>query len=168
MVGDKIWLVSEVNQGTKFYLKLPYDKFTNRKEMESNTTDMHKPKSYDWTGKTILVVEDNEPNFILIKEILKRTGVEIIHAITGIEAIEQSKNNIDLVLMDIRLPEMDGYETTRKIKSLKPDLPVIAQTAYAMADDINKCYEAGCSDYFAKPINRKELLAMINNFFHLK
>lgn len=134
--------------------------------MESKATNNNTPKSYEWNEKTILVVEDNEPNYIFIKEILKKTGVNLIHAITGKEAIKYSEEDkIDLVLMDIRLPEMDGFEATRMIKKIKPDLPIIAQTAYAMSEDRIKCFEAGCSGYFSKPINRKELLAMIDTYF---
>lgn len=98
--------------------------------------------------------------------LLKKTGIEILHATNGRKAVEivKSCDNIDAVIMDIQLPEMDGLEATRLIKNLDNQLPVIAQTAYAMAGDKEKMKLAGCDDYIPKPIDAKQLLGMLNNY----
>jgi len=121
---------------------------------------------YVWIDKIILVVEDIDLNFLYISELLKPTGTMIIHAMNGKEAVErcQSEENIDIVLMDIYMPIMNGYEATRQIKQIRPELPVIAQTAYAMAEDRKRAIEAGCDDFIAKPIGRDDLLSKINSF----
>ncbi len=123
-----------------------------------------------WIDKIILVVEDIDLNFLYISELLKPTGAMIIHALNGKEAVErcQKDDNIDIILMDIYMPIMNGYEATRQIKSLRPDLPIIAQTAYAMSEDRKRAIEAGCNDFIAKPIGREELLFKIDKFFQRK
>lgn len=108
---------------------------------------------------TVLVVEDDEDSFFLLKIILKKLPVNLLHARNGEEAVEvcKSNNQIDVVLMDINLPLLNGYEATRKIKEFRKDLPIIAQTAYTMGDEMEKCFAAGCDDYIAKPINSEKL-----------
>ena len=122
-----------------------------------------------WMNKVILVVEDDNINFQYIDALLKNTGFKIIHAKTGEEAVSFCKtiNKIDLVLMDIQLPFMSGYEATRIIKSIRKDLPIIAQTAYVLNDDRIKSLEVGCSDYISKPIEAEELYAMISKCLDL-
>ena len=125
---------------------------------------------YVWIDKIILVVEDIDLNFLYISELLKPTGAMIVHAVNGKEAVErcQKEDNIDLVLMDIYMPVMNGYEATRQIKSMRPGLPIVAQTAYAMAEDRKRAVEAGCDDFIAKPIGKDELLFKIDRFFQRK
>jgi len=122
--------------------------------------------NYNWENKTFLVVEDEISNYKLIQAVLKKTKVKIIWVSDGKKAIEECENNnkIDLVIMDIKMPIMDGYEATKKIKSINKDLPIIAQTAYAMAEDRENSLNAGCDDYVSKPINIQEFLEKINNF----
>jgi FOG: CheY-like receiver len=121
---------------------------------------------YVWIDKMILVAEDIDLNFLYISELLKPTGAMILHAINGKEALEQCQKEagIDLVLMDIYMPIMNGYEATRQIKHLRPDLPVIAQTAYALSEDRKRALEAGCDDFIAKPISKEELLLKMGKF----
>lgn len=125
-------------------------------------SDLNKTKN-----KKILVAEDDEVNFLLVEEILEKYRFQIIHAITGIEAIElcNRHEDIELVLMDIKMPEMSGLEATRKIKEFRPDLPIVAQTAYAMTTDKKNALEAGCTDYLAKPIRILELENIIKKYF---
>ncbi len=103
---------------------------------------------------------------MLIEEVLRKTKVNIVWAKNGLEAVNMvmKNNHFDLVLMDIKMPEMDGFEATLKIKGKHPELPVIAQTAYAMTIEKEKSLEAGCDDYIAKPINPKELIVLISKY----
>ena len=119
----------------------------------------------DWQGKSILVVEDEDHNFAYIHEILKRTHVTILRAENGLRAVERAlKEPIDLVLMDIKLPEMDGIMATMEIRKTLPDLPIIAQTAFAMEKENLACLNAGCDDYIAKPFEPFRLLERVKYF----
>jgi CheY-like chemotaxis protein len=111
----------------------------------------------------VLVVEDNYVSYKLLEASLYKTGVNIIHAVDGQDAIDKVKMRpeINLVLMDIQLPIINGYDATREIKKIRPSLPVIAQTANAMDDDRLKCLNAGCNDYISKPIILEKLLNII-------
>lgn len=122
---------------------------------------------YTWIDKVVLVVEDIDLNFLYISELLKPTGAMILHAVHGKQAVEQCQNNpaIDMVLMDIYMPVMNGYEATRQIKVIRPELPIIAQTAYAMSEDRTRATEAGCDDFIAKPIGKEELLSKMDKLF---
>ena len=103
----------------------------------------------------------------LLKTIFKKSANEILQARTGAEAVESCRNNpdIDLVLMDIRMPEMDGYEATRQIRQFNKDVVIIAQTAYGLAGDRERAIEAGCNDYISKPIYINELRELIRKHF---
>jgi len=119
----------------------------------------------NWENKTILIVEDVEPNYYLLKNSLKKTKAKIVWAGTGDEAINMCKNNpdIDIVLMDIHLPDISGHEATRKIKALRNEITVIAQTAFVFSGERQKSIDAGCDDYIAKPIRSSELIYKIKN-----
>jgi two-component system, cell cycle response regulator DivK len=122
--------------------------------------------SYNWSDMCILVVEDNYISFKLLEVLLSRTGINIVHAENGITAIKivMECPEINLVLMDIQLPLMNGYEATMKIKEIRPELVVIAQTANAMEDDRQKCLNSGCTDYISKPIVFETMLSLINAY----
>ncbi len=116
----------------------------------------------DWQDKVLLVVEDEDHNFTYIYEILKKTKIKILRAETGMEAMRLFRENkVNMILMDIKLPEMDGYEATREIKTIDPGIPVVAQTAYAMMHEREKCRQAGCDDYISKPFEPSRLLEII-------
>ena len=121
-----------------------------------------KPNIPDLQGKTILIAEDEEINFFFIETLVEPTGAEVKHVWNGQQAIDEVKSNanIDLILMDIKMPIVDGYQATREIKQLRPELPVVAQTAYALGDDKILCFEAGCNEYISKPI-RKDIFYSI-------
>ncbi|MCK5170036.1 MAG: response regulator [Bacteroidales bacterium] len=116
----------------------------------------------------ILVVEDDEDNLEFLRRLLMTFGANVVVARTGEEAVNIIKTNeqIKIVLMDIRLPDIDGFETTQKIKKLKPKLPVIAQTAYAMYNDRELCLENGCDDYISKPLDKDVLFKIINHYIY--
>ena len=124
------------------------------------------PIIYNWEKHTILIVEDDYSSVFYLKEILKDTGVNLEITGDGENAVQICRDNksISLVLMDIQLPLLDGLEATRKIKSIRPELPIIAQTAYAMPYDLENCTEAGCDDYITKPIDMLELLEKVNKY----
>jgi CheY-like chemotaxis protein len=110
-----------------------------------------------------LIVEDDEISYSLLTKMLQKISKEVLYVITGFEAVEACRNNpdIDLVLMDIRMPKMDGNEATRQIRQFNKDVIIIAQTAYAFAGDREKAIEAGCNDYISKPINSTSLFELI-------
>ena len=116
----------------------------------------------------ILIAEDVESNFLYLSAVLSKMKAKIYWAKNGKEAIDIfKKEEVDLILMDLQMPEMNGYEATKVIKAIRPDLPIIAQTAFAMSDDREKALEAGCDDYLAKPIKSKDLLNTVEKFIHV-
>ncbi len=118
-------------------------------------------------SRKILIVDDEKTAHQLYKLMLKPEGHELYHAENGCEAVElYSKHpDIDLILMDIKMPEMDGYEATQQIRKRSKNVIIIAQTAYAMASDRKKAYEAGCNSHLAKPVERMVLLKKISELF---
>ena len=123
-------------------------------------------KVFDWHDKTILIAEDEEFNFLYLREILVPTKATILRAMDGEMAVQICQtSSVDLVLMDIKMPKMNGLEATKNIRSFNLQIPVIAQTAYAMVEDSEKCLGAGCTDYLTKPISSKVLLNLIDQYF---
>jgi len=122
---------------------------------------------YDFKDHTVLIVEDVDFSFIYMEAALRRTGVKIIRSQNGKEAVETVKANpeIDLVLMDMYMPVMTGYEATEIITKLRPSLPIIAQTAFCLPEDIKKCYTAGCTGFLAKPIRKEVLIDTLAEYF---
>jgi CheY-like chemotaxis protein len=123
---------------------------------------------YDWTGKTILIAEDELINFRLLQLMLAKCNVNILHGRDGLQTLEIFRANpqINLILMDIKMPEMDGSEVTREIRKTHPNIPIIAQTAYALDDEKQKSLDAGCTAYITKPINKNALLKLINSLLY--
>jgi len=120
--------------------------------------------SYNWEDKTIMIVEDVDFNFILIKKQLKKTMAKIVWLRNGQESIDYIKEEkpVDIILMDVRMPIVDGIEATRIIKIMRPELPVIMQTACVIGSDYEDVKESGCEDYIFKPIVAADLLKKIN------
>jgi len=116
----------------------------------------------------ILIVEDVESNYLYLNAVLTKLEAQIEWVKNGLEAVSFAKENpnLDLILMDLQMPEMNGYDATREIKKIYPKLTIIAQTAFAMSDDRTKALEAGCDDYLAKPIRSKDLLDTVNKYLN--
>ncbi len=167
LMNGTMWVESELNQGSSFYFTIPLTSNTKEFELKIETAlKLPEQSIYNWEGKSILIAEDEQINFIYLQEILKNTGAKIIHAPNGEDAIQICKvtPSINLVLMDIKMPDVSGYVATREIKKERPSLPIIAQTAYAMEEEKIRCLEAGCDEYMAKPLDRKKLLSLIHKF----
>lgn len=164
LMGGKIFVESVPEMGSVFTFTLPFQK-PEKEELSNKKEDVLKYfySIKDKSEKTILIAEDDEFNFRLLKEILREYDFRIVRASTGLEAVDFcTKEKPSIVLMDLKMPVMDGYEATKKIMILYPDLPVLAQSAYNTDSDIKKAFESGCSGFISKPIKRKELLTLIS------
>jgi CheY-like chemotaxis protein/anti-sigma regulatory factor (Ser/Thr protein kinase) len=162
LLGGDINVESKKEVGSTFRFNIPYKPIISDIKIDNNKLD-------DEKEFTFLIVEDEEINFMFIEILLLdkiKINCRIIHAINGKEAVEICENNttIDLVLMDLKMPIMNGFEATRLIKKFRPSLPIIAQTAYTSEEDRKKAKEAGCNDFISKPIKKEILKKTINNF----
>ncbi|MFZ4462968.1 MAG: PAS domain S-box protein [Bacteroidales bacterium] len=166
MLGGKVMLESLKGKGSVFSFIIPAGRLAH---IETTVAEVITPIRTE--QPVILIAEDDESNFFVLEIVIKKTmGARVIRAVNGIEAIEYCRNNpaITLVLMDIKMPEIDGLEATGIIKKFRPDLPIIAITAYAMTGDEHKALSAGCDDYLAKPISMKALVAKLEAFGMVK
>ena len=166
LMGGQMWLNSKEDEGSVFYFTLPYRTQQKTGKEETKKAEADKPEG---ESKTLLIIEDDPTSLEYLKELLKPSGFNTITCATGKEGYEAFLNHpeIDLILMDIKLPDTTGLEVTREIRSSADhyDVPIIAQTAYAMSEDAQKSIDAGCDDYISKPIDKRKLLAKMHKFF---
>lgn len=167
LMGGTIHVESKWQEGSTFSVRLPYNNILSIESQTpifENTNCFHQPL-------TILIAEDDEINYMFLEEMLSEYNFTLLHAHNGKEAVEIFRNKIqqiNLVLMDIQMPIMDGFTATQKIKALNPEIPVIAQTAYAYSTEIELSKKAGCSDYLVKPIQQEQLIKKIAEFASTK
>jgi len=161
-----LWVESEKGKGSEFFFTIPYRPVDVSSYEELEKTEGNIILNQDWNGKTILVADDNIDILRYLNHVLSDTGINVIQARSGLEALDiiKSKDVIDLVLMDMQMPEMNGLEALTEIRKLKGNIPVVAQTAFILEKEENELINAGCDACLIKPISQDQLLTVISGF----
>lgn len=165
LLGDPIHVNSVPGKGATFSFSIPYKEY--KQLADNQSAPLPGRKIPDWQGKRILMVEDDPINMRFLAVMLLPTNADLLYAANGAEAVDLVKSTpIDLVLMDMQLPVMDGFEATRQIKKHNENIPVIAQTAMALREEKQQCLDAGCDVYLSKPMSRQQLYSAIDGLLN--
>jgi two-component system CheB/CheR fusion protein len=165
LLEGKISVASKPAKGSEFYFTFPFKQSDHKSITDLSVFPTIKLTDCKWGGKTLLLVEDEIVNYTYIYDLLEGSGINILHVTTAEDAIKicETHQIIDIILMDMRLPGISGFEATKIIKKMRREIPIIAQTAYAMENERKKCYDAGCDHYLTKPFDQALLLQVMNN-----
>jgi signal transduction histidine kinase len=165
LLNGHVWVESIPGKGSSFYFSIPHFSPLTRSKRSQPVQKKH-PGTDNKAGKIILIVEDNELSSMVLKEMLKSSNYRYHHVRNGEEAIRYVKENpgIALILIDMKLPGMDGYQTTKLIKKFNPEISIVAQTAFAMSGDREKALKSGCDDYLSKPIDLERLMLVLKTY----
>ncbi len=163
LLGGSIGMESNPGKGSLFYFTLPYKPIKNQPPLKIAKIDL---QNINWEGKTILIAEDMMQNYLLLEALLKRSSVRILHALNGQIAVDivRSEPDIDLILMDIQLPLKTGYEALKEILEIRPEVPVMSYTAFALPHEREKSLTAGFVDFIPKPIKAETLIPMLDKY----
>ncbi|GET34817.1 hypothetical protein PbJCM13498_36800 [Prolixibacter bellariivorans] len=166
LLGGTIDFTSEVGKGTTFYLTLPFPAGSGFTDENTSPDELaFDPEMYDWTGKKILLIDDDRSNFFLLRRLLKETGCQVDLAQNASEGIKSlKKNNYSTILMDIRLPDINGFDLTKKLRKEQNNIPIIFQTANVMEEDRKKAFDVGADDFLSKPLDFEDLFHVLEKF----
>ncbi|MDR0713442.1 MAG: response regulator [Bacteroidales bacterium] len=181
-INGKLRIESQKDMGTSIFFSITLPSIDLGDENESASARRNgtlsgggqkskaNPTNNIWKERTILIAEDELVNYMFLEVLFEDTGATLIHASDGQQAIDLAKTHpeVELILMDIKMPNVNGLDATRAIKAFRPQTPIIAQTAYAMQDDEYKALQAGCNEYISKPIDANKLLSLMKKYLHLE
>jgi signal transduction histidine kinase len=166
LLGGEIGVESKPDQGAVFYFSLPLDRTAEPRPSVAKAERPRYQNNLKLSARRIMIAEDDSSNFMFLESLLRSTEAELIWARNGQQAVDihAGRNDIDLIMMDIRMPDMNGLQATEKIRSVDRDIPIIALTAFAFADDREKSVEAGCTEHLSKPVKIEELKRILQKY----